>query len=307
VTPTARQRVEAALVRLGFAVMRALGPVRASNLGGAVARAIGPLLPVSRIADINLRLAMPGLDAAGRRRIVRASWETLGRTVCELPHIPDLRETPSGPGWEIEGADVARWSAAHPGPLIFFSGHLGNWEMSARVAGSYGIALSSAYRAPDNPLIADMVTALRRRTVGRDVPMFPKGAQGARGALMHLAKGGKLGLVMDQKMNDGIPVAFFGHTAMTAPALAAFALRFRCPVVPVYARRIGPARFRMIVEEPVPLPDGDDRQAAIAALTRTVNETLERWIRGYPEGWLWLHRRWPKELYRRARASGTTA
>ena len=67
------------------------------------------------------------------------------------------------------------------------------------------------------------------------------------------------------------PSQFFGRPAMTAPALAALALRFRCPVVPVYARRIGPARFRLICETPLPLPDSGDRQADIAALTRTVN------------------------------------
>jgi lauroyl/myristoyl acyltransferase len=32
-------------------------------------------------------------------------------------------------------------------------------------------------------------------------------------------------------MNDGIPVPFFGHPAMTAPALAVLALRFDCDVV----------------------------------------------------------------------------
>jgi KDO2-lipid IV(A) lauroyltransferase len=30
-----------------------------------------------------------------------------------------------------------------------------------------------------------------------------------------------------------------------------------------------------------------------------MNDCLERWIRAWPEGWLWLHRRFPKELYRR--------
>ena len=33
---------------------------------------------------------------------------------------------------------------------------------------------------------------------------------------------------------------FFGRPAMTTPALAQFALRFRCPVIPVYPERLGP-------------------------------------------------------------------
>ena len=124
--------------------------------------------------------------------------------------------------------------------------------------------------------------------------MFPKGAAGARLALAHLSRGGYLGMLMDQKMNDGIEARFFGRPAMTAPALAALALRFRCPVVPAHVQRVGPARFRLVCEEPLDLPDTGDRQADILAVTQAVNDRLERWIRARPEGWLWLHRRWPK-------------
>ncbi|HTR17703.1 MAG TPA: lysophospholipid acyltransferase family protein, partial [Acetobacteraceae bacterium] len=109
-----------------------------------------------------------------------------------------------------------------------------------------------------------------------------------------LARGGYLAMLTDQKMNDGVEARFFGLPAMTASALAALALRFRCPVVPSHVERIGPARFRLICEPPLPLPDSGDRQADIRQLTQQVNDALERWIRERPESWLWLHRRWPK-------------
>jgi KDO2-lipid IV(A) lauroyltransferase len=96
-------------------------------------------------------------------------------------------------------------------------------------------------------------------------------------------------------MNDGIEVPFFGHPAMTAPALAALALRYRCPVIPAYAYRIGPARLRIVCEPPLDLPDSGDRKADILALTLSVNQRLERWIRARPECWFWLHRRWPTQ------------
>ena len=88
---------------------------------------------------------------------------------------------------------------------------------------------------------------------------------------------------------------------MTAPALAAFALRFRCPVLPAHVERIGPVRFRMVLDAPLALPDSGDRAADIAALTREVNATLERWIRARPAEWLWLHRRWDQTVYRKRR------
>jgi len=286
-------QAEALMARTALHLLRALGPAASSNLAGMLSRAIGPLLPVSRIADANLREALPELDAAARRRVVRGVWDNLGRTVGELPHLASLHETATGAGWELVGDDTLRWLAAKGGAAIFFSGHIGNWEVLPLAAAARGLPLSSFYRPAENKEIDAMMLDLRRRAARADVQMFPKGATGARQSLMHLSRGGQLGMLMDQKMNDGIEARFFGRPAMTAPALAALALRLGCPVIPSYVERLGPARFRVTCEPPLTLPDTGDRTADIAALTQMVNDTIERWVRAKPESWLWLHRRWP--------------
>ena len=291
-------RLEAALARLGLALVRGLGPVRASNLGGAVTRTIGPKLPVSRVGETNLRLALPALDAAGRRRVMRGAWDNLGRTVAEMPHVGALQRTASGPGWELVGEDILRTLAAQGGPVIFVSGHIGNWEVLGRAAAACGMPFAGMYRAAANPQIDALIKDLRRDAAGTAMPLFPKGAAGARAALAHLRQGGHLALLMDQKMNDGIEATFFGQPAMTASAAAAMGLRFQCPIVPGYVRRIGPARFQAVCEAPLVLPDSGDRRADVLALTQAVNDCLERWIRERPESWLWMHRRWPKARYR---------
>lgn len=287
-------RLEAGLARLMLWLVRRVGPATASNIGGALARTIGPLLPVSKVADANLRLAMPELDAAARRRIVRGVWENLGRTATEFAHVPNLRRTESGPGWEVVGEEVLR-AVNTPGmPVIFVSGHFGNWEVLPLAVAAFGRQMSSFYRPASNRLVDQLILELRRAVVG-DVPNFAKGAAGARAAMGHLRKGGALGVLVDQKLNDGIPAPFFGHMAMTAPATAALALRFGCPVIAGRVERLGPARFRLVVEPPLTLPDSGDRQADIATLTTDINAVLERWIRARPDHWLWLHRRWPKQ------------
>lgn len=292
---TALHRIEAAAARAALRALRALGPVRASNLGGAVARSVGPMLPVSRVADANLRAAMPELDAAARRRIVRGVWDNLGRTLGELPHLADLRPSPSGPGWELVGAEALQPLLAQPGPAILFSGHIGNWEMLPVAAAAAGVPFHSMYRTIENREIDALLLDLRRRAMRYDVQMFAKGPNGAKQAMKHLMAGGRLGMLMDQKMNDGIEARFFGRPAMTAPALAVLALRLRCPVIPGWVQRLGPARFRVTCEAPLALPDTGDRNADVGTLTQAMNDTLERWIRQRPEGWLWLHRRWPKD------------
>ena len=292
-------RLEAIVLRALLGLFRALGPVRASNWGGAIARFIGPLLPVSRVGDVNLRLALPELDGPARRRVLRGAWENLGRTMGELPHIASLRQnTPSGPGWEMVGEDTLTALAARGGPAIFVSGHIGNWEMLPAACAAYGLPFSSMFRASPNPAVNDLVIGLRRKAIGSELPVFRKGAAGAKGALGHLRRGGYVGLLMDQKMNDGIEATLFGRPAMTASAMAALALRFRCPVIPGHVQRIGPARFRLVCEAPMTLPDTGDHQADVRAVTQAMNDYLERWIRARPESWLWMHRRYPKDIYR---------
>lgn len=292
---TLLHQVEAAALRTGIWLSRRLSPVAASNLGGRVARAIGPWLPVSRIADANLRLAMPHLGAAERARVVRSAWENLGRTAAELPHLASLHAGDRGPGWEVHGEEHLQELRARGGPALFFSGHLANWELIGPAVAALGVPMAGFYRAASNPLTNDIIQNLRRAARGGDVPMFPKGSHGARAALAHLSAGGFLGVMMDQKMNDGIPVAFFGRDAMTAPALAHFALRFQCPVIPVHVQRRGPARFCVVCEAPLALPATGDRATDARTLTLAINNTLERWIRAAPESWFWLHQRWPAE------------
>jgi KDO2-lipid IV(A) lauroyltransferase len=270
-TPKFSHRAEALLVRAVLALFRALPPAAASNLGGGVARVVGPLIPTSKTADKNLRAAMPELDEAARRRIIRDVWDNLGRTVAELVHLGGLRETASGPGYYVTGWEHVTNAVKDGGPSIAFTGHIGNWEIIPPAAFNHGIDIGFMYRAASNPLVDDIILRLRESNFGRKVTMFPKGAIGARQAYAHIAR-----------------------MAMTAPALASFALKFRMPVFPVHVERVGPARLHVIFEPPVPLPESGDKEADVLALTTTTNQILERWIREKPGAWLWLHNRWPK-------------
>lgn len=278
-------------------MLRAVGPVAASQLCGGIARSIGPWLPVSKVAHRNLEMAMPELDLAARRAIVRGVWDNLGRTAGEIVHTARLGPTASGPGWELVGTEHVRGLLDHGGPGILVTGHLGNWEITRAATAKLGLVFATIYRPSDNPHVDQIIQDLRRLQPDDPNLLFPKGARGARRALLHMRNGGCLAILPDQKMNDGIEARFFGRPAMTASALASLALRTRCPVIPFRAQRIGPARFRVTWEAPLPLPDSGNRAADVLALTQAVNDRLETWIRAAPASWLWLHRRWPKECY----------
>jgi Kdo2-lipid IVA lauroyltransferase/acyltransferase len=101
-------------------------------------------------------------------------------------------------------------------------------------------------------------------------------------------------LLIDQKLNDGIAIPFFGIEAMTVDAPALFGLRLGLPLYPVRTERLGGARFRVTIYPPVDLPQSGDRDADVRAVMTHLNAILESWIRERPEQWLWIHRRWPR-------------
>ncbi|SDG48012.1 lysophospholipid acyltransferase family protein [Roseospirillum parvum] len=277
--------LEAAALGLAFGLFRLLPVDAASALGGRLGRAIGPRSGVHRVGRRNLAAALPELDEARREAVLRGMWDNLGRVIAEVPHLDKMGDPAR---LEVVGAEHVA-PIQDGGPSIFASGHLANWEVLGPAAAKHGIVLDVVYRAANNPWLGWLYDRRRPHPESR---LIPKGSEGARQALKALREGRHLGLLVDQKMNDGIELPFFGRPAMTAPATAQMALRFKCPVLPVQVERLNGARFRVTVHPPLDLPDSGDRETDARQMMTRLNHLLETWIRQHPEQWLWVHRRW---------------
>ncbi|HXQ49544.1 MAG TPA: lauroyl acyltransferase [Stellaceae bacterium] len=282
--------LEAMGARLAFGFLRLLPLDRASALGGAIGRAIGPRIGASKRAVINLHRAMPELGERDVERIVTGMWDNLGRVVAEFPHLGEIRVFESGGRVELIGAEAVLAARAAGRRIIFFSAHFGNWEIAAQAATQAGFPVVLVYRAANNPFIDRLIVEARTPASG---DLVPKGPATARRLVAAMRRGDSLCMLVDQKMNDGIPVPFFGRDAMTAPALARLARRFDCLVVPARVERLEGAHFRLVLEAPLEVPHGADPHADDLALMTAVNATIERWVRADPARWFWIHRRWP--------------
>jgi Kdo2-lipid IVA lauroyltransferase/acyltransferase len=281
---------EGAGLVLTYSFFRVMPVDWASGIGGFLARMIGPRLGITKRAEENLKRALPDLTPARRREVILGMWDNLGRVIAEYPHLDKFRLYQKDK--RIDGVDAGNiLGTRDPNKkYIFFSAHYGNWEIAVRTATQVGLKVTGVYRAPNNP-IADRFMLWARGAEGGE--LVPKGDIGAKAAFGALRQGRALCMLVDQKMNDGIPVPFFGRDAMTAPALAVLALRYDCEVVPIRMERLKGARFWMTSEPPLVLPKTGNTEADRRALMTEVNAVVERWVRERPEQWLWLHRRWP--------------
>jgi Kdo2-lipid IVA lauroyltransferase/acyltransferase len=282
-------RLEAWGAALLFGAFAALPLDCASALGGAMGRLIGPFLGISKRARRNIKRALPELSEIEVAEIIAGMWDNLGRVAAEFPHLRKIRVFEPGGRVETHGFEHMDRAVAAGRRMIIFSGHIANWEIGMLAAVQYGISVTQIYRAANNPLIDRIITRFR----GEAGELIPKGAVAARRSIATLRRGAHLTMLADQKMNDGIPVPFFGRPAMTTSALAVLALRFDCDVLPARVERLEGARFRLTVCPPLPLPRSGSSHSDAAALMALVNATLEGWIRDRPEQWFWVHRRWP--------------
>lgn len=280
--------VAAYAARLALGLFRILPLDAASAFGGWFGRTFGPRFPVHRQADLNLSRAMPELPSAERHEILQRMWDNLGRVIAEYAHLADIRDAGR---IEVVGEEHVRAIRDSGKPAIFYSAHYGNWEMMSLVGARNRLPLVQVYRAANNPLTEEILQELRKPVGGRHVP---KGMQAARELLKALKQNECLAMLVDQKMNNGVAVPFFGRDAMTAPAVADLALRSGCPVVPIYAERLGGAHFRVTVEAPAMLENTGDRERDVYNGLLLINRKIEGWIRKRPDHWFWVHRRWPK-------------
>ncbi len=281
--------IEAAIAFALYVLFKLLPLDTASAVGGWLGRVVGPRLSLTERARRNLRRAFPEKTEPEIAAIVRAMWDNLGRVAAEFPHLGEINVyDPAGPV-TVVGAEWVDALRDDGKPGFFFSAHFGNWEILSLGATQRGLPVDRVYRAANNRLVEWLYRLGRAAVEGAQIP---KGPGGVRLLLRSLKAGNHLGMMIDQKMNDGIPSPFFGRDAMTSTALVDLALRFDCPVVPSRVERLGGARFRLVVDPPLELVKTGDRHADIAANTARMNAIVESWVRAHPGQWLWLHNRW---------------
>ena len=282
--------------QLVFAILGALRllPAKAAiNFLDAAGRFIGPLLGRNKVALENLRRAFPDKPESELRQIAVAMWGNQARLVGEylfLDEIFDFDPDAKQPGLvEVEGVEVFLGLQGKTKPIIFFTGHTGNFELLPICAATFGLEVTALFRPPNNPYIAERILHARRTKMGHLVPS----KAGAVWSLANvLSEGGNVGMLVDQHFYNGIQAQFFGRTAATSPLLPRLARQFDVDVYPARCIRLPGGRFRLQLFDRIELPRLANGRIDIDASAQCLNTIVEGWIREYPDQWMWFHKRW---------------
>jgi len=284
--------LQGALIGSIYCVIRSLPLEIATRVGSFLFCTIGQRMRIARIAEQNVRRVFPELNDQDVADLLKRIWHDLGQGAAEFAHLDRLKSYGSDKRVELTGLEnLSRMRGGGPAGIVF-SAHIGNWELGAHLLGETGISFGQIYRGADNPFIDRLFKKARRNS---GITLVPKGREGAT-QLIRLMRGGlHFGVMMDQKLNEGIPIPFFGHNAMTATAPVEIALRNGGPIIPARCIRLPRSRFRLEFLPPIEFESTGDKKRDVEAALQQINKIIEGWIREYPEQWFWLHRRWPKD------------
>jgi KDO2-lipid IV(A) lauroyltransferase len=266
------------IARLPRPALMALGRV----LGAIVQRFPSPR---RRVAEANIALCFPELDAARQAALVDAHLRDIGLMMVEfaLGWMGSDRAIARVP-ITIEGLEHLEAARAEGRGVLLVGGHFSHLELCARLV-SQRIRIAGMYRRMDSAVFEWAV--LRARLDYADA-MFDK--DDIRGTVKYLRGGGTLWYAPDQDMRskDSVFVPFFGVPAATITATHHLARMGNARVIPFFHRRLpGNAGYALRLGAPLEhLPSAD-----VLDDTARVNACIEQMVREAPEQYLWVHKR----------------
>jgi Kdo2-lipid IVA lauroyltransferase/acyltransferase len=287
-----RYRLEYALA---WCIVKSIGALP-RPVARAVGICVGQLVyllhgKLRRVGMRNLNMAFPEKSHGEKRKILRGVFTSLGRQLAEICLFPRYTAENVSDVVIYDGFENFQNASDQGNGVLFLTGHLGGWELSAFAHSLYGHPLRFVMRPLDNPYLDQMVREYR--TMHGNIPILKDDP--VRELLRAMKDGATVGILMDTNMMppQGIFVDFFGIPACTPSGLARIALRTNAAVVPGFTLWDPVLRkYRLRFDPPVKLVRTGDNDVDIVTNTQLFTKVIENFVRKYPDQWLWVHRRW---------------
>jgi KDO2-lipid IV(A) lauroyltransferase len=244
----------------------------------------------AKVARENLQIAFPQMDESEREEILRAAYTHLGYVLLEISKIPAIDKNVIADRFSFEGLEIAEKAIESGRGLVIATGHIGNWEMMGAAASVLGIPVNVIARAMRIPALNEVVDNLRGSSGVKTIHRESRSS--GRSILRALRNGEMLALLIDQDIKaEGAFVDFFGRPAFTPTGAAILARKTGAVLAAAAVQRTSPGHHLIRLKE-IEFASSDDEDRVIIEATQAVTWQLEKWIRDFPEQWVWIHKRW---------------
>ncbi|NMG43300.1 lipid A biosynthesis acyltransferase [Aromatoleum toluvorans] len=238
------------------------------------------------VVDVNLRLCFPELDAAARRRLARAHFRALGRSLLERGLVFWASEERLKGIVRFTGLERLRALVEAGTPVMLLSPHFVGLDLGGvRIGMEFDCV--TVYARQNNPVFDRLLYRGRNRF--GDQQLLSR-QDGVRSTVKAMRAGRPFYYLpdLDYGRKETIFVPFFGVPAATITGVSRLSRLARAAVVPCVTRQL-PGGRGYVVELGAPLPDFPTADAE--ADTLRVNQWIESVVRTMPEQYYWVHRR----------------
>ena len=225
-----------------------------------------------------------------KKEILKASFVTMARTLLDtfwFAHKSAER--------------LEKYVTLDPSAEVFFkpkaqiciTAHFGNWEILGQMSGHRGFPLSSIATPVKNETVNKHFIRAREATGQTIIPR--KGA--LRKLIKVLRNSGKTAFLADHNTTEadgGIWIDCFGLPAPVTAAPAALSGRTKAEILMGFCLPQPGGRYWIHIPEKFS-PLETINEETVRELTEQINAAAEREIRSYPDGWLWMYKRWKKK------------
>lgn len=241
------------------------------------------------VALENLTFCFPEMSLDEKIRIGRASTRNLGRSFIEICRIPFL-EPEDAKCFTIKGKEYLDRALAEEHGVFLLTQHIGNGDWATVGLSLNGIKLHVITKRLKLRWANSLWFKLRRK-MGTELI---EDRNTSFAILRALKNNAVIAYMLDQFMGPpiGVKTQFFGRETGTPMGLAVLAERSKAQVVPVVTYREPSGHTVIEFSEAIPYVQSQSKAETIQSMTQVYCDKIEKYVRQFPDQWMWVHRRW---------------
>lgn len=269
-------------------------PLRLTQIIAAyIGRSVGKLHPASEIIYQNLNHT--NTSVPDKKQFAQDVWANFTMLAAEYTHThsyKDIIQTKL----TVEGIEHLKEYLQAPRAGICLSAHIGNWALGTSYIHAHTKRkLAMIHRPPNNAFVNAMFHYIQKPFA--DIIVEKNSSAGQR-LFRLLNQNTDIVMLNDQKNNTGISLPFLDQPAMTTTGPALLTYKQNRPILPFICVRHLNGMFTLKFAPIVWPHEFKNHKNPIEKMTEKLNSICSQWIREVGPQWFWLHKRYPRELYK---------
>ena len=283
--------IEAILIYILFFIFKIFGLNYGRKISSFLFLKIGFFFRRKNLIKKNITNVFKTNSDSETEKLIESMWKNYAYIFAEYIHLNKFRlDKLSQKHLKIVGEENLDRIIKLNKPVVFVSGHFGNFELMAMELEKKGINLATIYRPLNNIFLDPFMVFLRKKYICKN--QIKKGITGTREVINFVKKNYSIALMVDQRVGESERSPFFNIPAHTTTIPAQLALKFNLEIVPIYLERKNDNSFIMEVLKPIVIDKTDNPENDKKIITIKVNQTIEKMVLRNPGQWIWTHSRW---------------